>query len=273
MPIAKARDIHTYHEVIGQGAPLVLVHGGFVDLRMWDPQVDHFSRTHRVIRYDLRGHGRTGPSERSAYSIHLFADDLVALLDHLGVDRATVCGVSLGGMIAQAFAVAYPDRLSALVLAGTAAASALTLGERLQRDLLFPRWALVSLIRLLGARRFVDFSFWLARVTRGERWFGHDEAVRDYVRQAMLRVPTAEYIKIYGAIYGFRLLDLSAIHAPTLILNGEHESASVFHHTRVLSRLISNAKSQVIPEAGHVLNMENPAAFNAAVSAFLTQPA
>ena len=139
MPVAKIRDTETYYEVAGEGPALVLVHGAFVDHRMWDEQFGRFAEDYRVIRYDLRGHGKTGATSRSKYSIGLFADDLKDLLDHLEIERATVCGLSLGGMIAQAFAVKYPDRLDALVLADTAVSVSLTWTDKLQRYVIAPK--------------------------------------------------------------------------------------------------------------------------------------
>jgi len=267
--VARIGGTRTYYEVSGDGPALVLVHGAFVDGRMWDPQFDHLAGRYRVVRYDLRGHGRTGPSEREKYSIELFADDLKALLDSLGIERATVCGLSLGGMIGQSFAVKYPGALDALVLSDTAVSVSLTWGDKLQRYVLAPKWAMLLAIRLLGVRRFVGFSFWLARVIRSEDWFGRDRAVRSYVENAMLNLSTEEYLKVYGAIYDFRLLDLARVEAPTLILNGEHESKSAFRHAREMEHLIPDTETKIIPRAGHVSNMENSAAFNAAVEEFL----
>jgi pimeloyl-ACP methyl ester carboxylesterase len=273
VPVARIEDTQTYYEVSGDGPPLVLLHGAFVDGRMWDPQFEHFANRYRVVRYDLRGHGRTGPSDRESYSIELFADDLKALLDLLGIERATVCGLSLGGMVGQSFAVKYPGALDALVLSDTAVSVSLTWTDRLQRYVLAPKWAMLLAIRLMSVRRFVEFSFWLSRVMRSEDWFGRDPAVRSYVEGAMLNLSTEEYLKIYDAIYDFGLLDLARIEAPTLILNGEHESKSTFRHAREMERLIPDTETKIIPRAGHVSNMENPEAFNAAVEDFVKRRA
>lgn len=75
MPTVRANEIDQCYEVRGEGPPLVFAHGGFVDLQMWDPQVAHFAARDQVIRYDLRGHGKTGPSLRPRYTIELLADD------------------------------------------------------------------------------------------------------------------------------------------------------------------------------------------------------
>src|SRR6266566_308505 len=108
---------HLYYEQAGSpgspGHPLVLIHGFTLDTRMWDDQFAVFTRHYQVIRYDMRGFGRSDlPAEEPFTAV----DDLRALLDTLGVSRACVLGLSLGGSVAIDFALAYPDRTSALVL-------------------------------------------------------------------------------------------------------------------------------------------------------------
>jgi pimeloyl-ACP methyl ester carboxylesterase len=125
---------------------------------------------------------------------------------------------------------------------------------------------------LLGPKRWVDIAFRLAELTRGEDWFGRDEHVRSYVRETMFGFDTAEYNRILGAVYDFRMVDLEAITVPTLVLNREFESESVFRHTDVLERRISDVETRVISKAGHTSNMENPGTFNAALFEFLETP-
>ncbi len=101
------------YDVQGEGDPVVLVHGGMLDRRMWDPQLDALSQSHRVVRFDLRG-GGDSPVAESPYEP---TEDIAALLDHLEIDWAAIVGISLGGAVAIDFALAHPGRVSALVLA------------------------------------------------------------------------------------------------------------------------------------------------------------
>jgi pimeloyl-ACP methyl ester carboxylesterase len=263
------QEIETVYEHTGRGTPLVLLHGGFVDRQMWQPQVAVLAQHYQVVWYDLRGHGQTGPSPRPTYTIELLANDLRALLDGLGIRRAIICGLSLGGMVAQAFAARAPQMLAALVLADTAVSLGLTWADRFQRDILAPHWAYTLTLGLLGTRRFVDGSFWLANATRSAQWLGREAAVRDYVRQAMHQVTPQEYIKLFGALYAFAPVDLSVVQVPTLLLNGAYESASVYHHAHEIRRRIPHAEMATIPEAGHLCNLDNPATFTAVVQDFL----
>ena len=271
MAVVNVNGLDHYYEEAGRGDPLVFIHGAFVDSRQWDPQFAHFAKRYRVVRYDLRGHGQTGPSSLPAYTIDGLADDLTRLMDTLGLEPSILCGLSLGGMIAQSVAVRESVRLKALILADTAVSVSLTLSDKLQRYVLFPEWAMKLTIRSLSAKNFTRFSFWLAQKTRSTAWFGQDEATANYVRDCMLRMSDAEYEKIYGALYGFGLQPLERIGVPTLVLNGEHESKSVFRHTEELLRRIAHAESAIIPGAGHTSNMEKPALFTELVEEFLNR--
>lgn len=263
----KLGDISTHLELHGSGHPVVLVHGALVDSRMWQPQIGPFAERYRVVTFDLRGHGRSSGSPRRSYTVRLFAEDLHALVNALELERPAICGLSLGGMVAQAYAAAYPDELSTLVLCDTAVSTTLTLGDKLQTYLF--GWSLAPTVRLVGASRYVDWSFWLAGLLRGERWFGRNRAVSEYVRDAMRAMDTGEMAKTYDAIVGFRGVDLRRIRVPTLVLNGEYESASVFQHAEHMRQRIPEVEMDVIPDAGHVSNMENPAAFNSRVLSYL----
>ncbi len=269
MPFAQTNGIQTYYEVHGDGRPIVMLHGALVDHRMWQPQIAPFAGKYRVVVYDLRGHGQTGTSRERSYSAQLLVEDLRALIQNLSLERPIICGLSLGGMIAQAYAAAHPSEIAALILCDTAVSTTLTLNDKLQTYLL--GWSLAPSVRLMGARRFVDYSFWFAKLIRGEAWFGHNAQVRDYVRECMRAFDTAEMAKVYSLVTRFKEVDLPKIRVPTLILNGEHESSSVFRHADYMQKCIGDAETAVIPEAGHTSNMENAEAFNQSVLHFLEE--
>jgi pimeloyl-ACP methyl ester carboxylesterase len=267
MPVAATSDICTYYEEKGEGEAIVFIHGGLVSHRMWKPQVEHFSRSYRTVAYDVRGHGLTGGSGRKDYTVELFAEDLKALLDALSIEKPVLCGLSLGGMIAQAFAARHQDRARALVLSDTAISTALTDGDKLQAYTL--GWSLLPAIRLMGVKNFVAYAFWMARLTRGDRWLGLSQEVRDYVREEMLSISGEEMVKVYGAILKFRTQDLASIRAPTLITNGEFESESVMKQSRLMSRLIRGSRLATVPGGGHNSSMESPAEYNRIAGEFL----
>lgn len=261
--------IQHYYELTGEGPPLVFIHGAFGDSRLWDAQWKHFSSQYRLLRYDLRGHGRTGASDLDRYTMTTYADDLAWLLDAAGIENAVICGLSWGGAIAQVFAVNHPDRLRGLVLAGSTVSMSLTFGETLLRYVFFPKPAMMLVIRTLRVEDFVRFSFWLSNLTLGKEWLQRDQETAQYLRQMMLQIDRDEYRKIWGAIYGFNLQPLEKILCPTLVLNGEHDTKMVFRHTAEILQRITQAESHSLPGAYHAMTVENPAAFNRELARFL----
>lgn len=265
-----------YYELAGKGPALVFIHGAFGDAGLWEPQWRKFTTEYRVLRYDLRGHGRTGSSDLDQYTMATYADDLLALMDALGIEKAVVCGLSWGGGIAQVFAVRNPDRLDGLVLAGSTVSMSLTPSEKALRYLLFPRSAMLLTIRMLSVEQFVRFSFWLAGLTLGRDWLNRDQGTEEYLRRCMLRIETDELIKIWGAIYGFDLQPLEQIRCPTLVLNAEHDTKMVFRHSAEILRRIPHAESRILPGTYHAMTLEEPEAFNRELELFLhrfSQPA
>jgi pimeloyl-ACP methyl ester carboxylesterase len=251
MRYADLGDARIAYSVCGSGPPVVLLHGAFIDHRMWAPQVAFLRERYRVINLDLRGHGATGPTRAKPYSIPLFAADVEALLDHLGVERAIVCGLSMGGMVAQALAAARAERVPALVLAGTVWHSAPTRWNRLVRE--------TALIHTA------------AKLCRGGEWRGRPERVREYSRDTLRAMPADEVAKVFEAFYRFEGVDWSRLTMPTLILYGERDSGGFRAQSLALRRRIPDAACEAIPAAGHTPTLENPRAFNAALGRFLAR--
>ncbi|MHA2143283.1 MAG: alpha/beta fold hydrolase [Candidatus Thorarchaeota archaeon] len=258
MPLIQTGDIETYYEVSGGGAPIVFVHGAGGSYDNWHPQVKHLSNRFKVVTYDVRGHGKSGGSDRE-YSCALFADDLHELITALEIERPVVCGLSLGGMIAQQYAVKYQSNLTGLVLADTAVASALTLSDKLQK-LMFPASLIKWYIRRKTPEDYARWSF---------KYFEMNDEVREYLIQEQLRMNQTEFLKLMDAIYGFKLLDLPSIKVPTLVVLGENERKAVFSHADRMIELIEDSKKVIIPAAGHASNLENPTEFNRLFVEFL----
>jgi pimeloyl-ACP methyl ester carboxylesterase len=269
MPNIRINNLDHYYEQTGEGSALVFIHGAFADSRLWEPQWKYFSSHHRLLRYDLRGHGRTGVSELSHYSMATFADDLAMLLDKLEIDNPIICGLSWGGSIIQVFATRHPKRPRALVLASSAVAIDLTFKDKLLCNVLVP-WRLMTLIiRTMNVRNFTAFSLWLARLTQGKHWLSRDENARKYMQQCMFQMESHEYLKIWEAIYGFHLHPLEKISCPTLVLNGEFESHNTFQHSKEILRRIPQAEARIIPGTHHAMSLEEPQVFNKMVEEFL----
>lgn len=268
MPYIELEDITVHYESNGKGTPFVFIQGAFVSSTMWEKQVSFFSNTFQTLIYDIRGHGKTGPSSQKKYSVEVYVDDLINLLDALKIDRPIICGISLGGMIAQIFATKFPERLSVLILADTVATITLTRWDYIMRYLVGPKWLMLLSLRMMGVQRFIRFSFWLGKFTRSKEWLGNEEII-EYEKKEMLSLDKKEYLKIFGSLYDFKLQELSVIRVPTLVVNGEHEAKSLFKHAEEIQSLISNCEVDIIKNAGHTSNMENPEEFNQKIAEFL----
>lgn len=270
MPTARTNDIETYYVTRGDGPPIVFVHGMAMSTTMWEPQMDALSDAFATIAYDVRGHGRTGGSQKGAYSIALFAEDLDALLATLDIDRAVICGLSMGGTIAQTFAAARPEKVAGLVLADTFPAGPLPLTGRL---------ALANIRFLARLDRLINYKTlnrWQLKV--GNLLLpgvsGDEVTVQRLVEDAPT-IPHAEFVKIADATARFptAAIDLSGVTAPTLVLHGEHLPAANEQTTDRLVSSLRNAPTtvRVVPESGHASNLDNPEFFTSTLREFLVE--
>ena len=251
--------ITTYYEIRGSGQPLILIHGISLDHKMWQPQISYFSNKYAVITYDIRGHGQSEGSD-GVYSLEIFADDLKTLLDNLNIPKPIMCGLSMGGMIAQMFAARYPDQLNALIIADSAVVRGLTPQEKLV-NLLFPKSVAKFLIHTFK-RQFVNFFFWFFR--------GMNAETKDYFRNALLEFKEEEFLKYMDCFYNFDLTaEIPKITAPTLIINGEKEKMG-FPQAEKMHELIEDSTVVKIPGAFHLSNLENPREFNRAIENFIS---
>lgn len=272
MPRVLTNGIETSYEIHGSGLPVVLIHGAWSSRRMWEDQVPELARRYRVLVYDLRGHGLTGPTSREAYPISLFADDLDALLEHLSLERVVLCGLSFGGFIALDAALRYPERVGALILVGMGASVGLTLSDRLQRALYFlPERAVAGVLGVLGLKRMLDLTFWLAERTALKRWLGLYPGSRRKLRESVAIAGAREFLKVLRSAHRYRIARSASTSVPALLLGGEAEPGGRWRRTDLLWACLPNAREVRLRGAGHVANLDDPEAFNRALEAFLEE--
>ena len=253
----------------GKGSTLIFIHGAFADSEMFNPQWDYFVDKYPILRFDLRGHGKTGATQLDPYKMETFMDDLAGLMDDLDIHAAILCGVSWGGSIAQGFAAKYPGRVKGLVLAGSMVSMSLTFWEKIQCYVLVPRWLMQLFIQSMSVKNFINLTFKLSDIFIGKEFLSREGHVSDYLKTTMLQIDSREYKKIWGAIYDFDMFPLERITCPTMILNGEFESKKVKRHSQELLKRIPNSSLKVIPGAQHAINMENSKVFNQMIDDFL----
>lgn len=244
-------------ELPGPGAPVVLLHGFPLDRRMWQEQHAALSG-YRLFLPDLRGHGESEASP-PPYSMVLLAEDLRRELDHLGLDRIALGGLSMGGYVALAFAARYPERLRALLLLDTHPRADLSEVRRARADQ-------AARVRKSGPEAVIDEL--MARLV-GER--DVDPRVVALTREMILGTSRDGLV---GALEGMAARPdstpvLAAISCPTLVVVGSDDAITPPAMAREMAAAIAHAELVEIPGAGHLAPLERPALVNAALTRFL----
>ena len=264
MPTALLNGVHIHYESYGRGFPLVFAYGLGGNTTEWAGQIPTFSRKYRFIVWDPRGHGQSdSPPNLDAYGSGNSAYDLLALLDHLGISKAYVGGLSMGGGISARFALLFPHRTAALIVIDSASASGLPTPAAALRM----RHRIVELALSEGMDAVADYSIRhnpnISRTAKsgpeGER------AVREMYR-ALDPVGYA-YSTLATVTPEFDPNLLSAIRAPTLVLCGDEDP--VLGACRLIHEKIAGSEMKIIANAGHLSNLDQPEAFNHAVLEFL----
>jgi pimeloyl-ACP methyl ester carboxylesterase len=254
----KAGGGRLYYETAGKGRVLVFIHGGQMDRRIWDDQFNTFAKRYKVIRYDVRGYGKSSIPTKPYSNV----EDLQALLKSLRVQQATLIGLSLGGGISIDFALAHPSLIDALVLAGPGLG-----GFEFKGD----SSPIVEAARDEGPSKAAEL--WLKDPYMIPAM--ENPAISKRVRQlatenshVWLENPILE-----RPLKPFAVGRLSEIHAPTLIIIGERDVPDIQAIVDKLASEVRGAKKEVIRGAGHIVNMERPDEFNRALREFLNQKA
>jgi 3-oxoadipate enol-lactonase len=253
--------VNLHHRLDGSrdGPVLALPSSLGTTMELWAPNLASWSERFNVLRYDQRGHGRSQTPD-GPYSVEELGRDFLQLLDGLGIERVSFCGLSFGGATGMWLAAHAPERIERLVLACTSA-------------------------------RFGEPEHWLARAARvreggveavaGEvlaRWFTPRFAAQrpDVVarfRQLLVETPSEGYAASCEAIAGWDFRDrLAAIRAPTLVVGAAEDPATPPEHARLLADGISGAKLVVLRDAAHLANVEQADAFSALVTEHLASP-
>jgi pimeloyl-ACP methyl ester carboxylesterase len=263
-------DGQLWYEDRGDGRPIVFLHGAWMNGDAWDAQWERFGDDYRVVRLDIRGHGRSGGSDRRRYSVGLFADDLERLVAHLGLDAPIVCGLSLGNIITQEYLDRHPTSVAATILGGPARSMPpVDMPRAVKR--LGPPPGIETSLYLVGSRAtFRTMVRWI-RTTTGGPWIAADPAVRAMAIEAAGEVPRAEFKKIYRALYRYDPPSLTHVQTPALAIYGHGESALVKRQGRQVVADVGDGTVASIPEAAHLVNLDNPTAFNERVATFLAE--
>jgi pimeloyl-ACP methyl ester carboxylesterase len=246
MAYADSNGVKIWWEELGEGAPVLLLMGFGNSGHLWRPVAERLAAKHRVLVVDNRGTGQSD-SPKGPYTVPEMAADAVAVLDAAGTDKAAVYGVSLGGAIAQEVAIAYPARVSSLVLGCTACPEHLVGGSRVGLSLLL-------LGRLLPKRL-------AARLTRP---YAYDAGTTEEqlaaiapIREAAAAPTRTLWLQSRAGLFE-TCSRVAAIQAPTLVLHGTSDRLIPIDNGRRLAQQIAGAKFVEIPNSGHMFMLEQP---------------
>ncbi len=236
--------------------PVIFIHGFPFSHKMWNfpgGQLDALSATNRVIAYDIRGHGESEVGS-AHYSIELFVDDLIALMDHLTIPKAIVCGLSMGGYIALRAVERNPDRFLGLILSDTKS-------EADGNEAKIKRANGIKFVQSNGMKFYAQD--YVKIVFAPASFDSHPDAIKTIQSIVERTAPTS----IFGTLLALAArtdttASLPNIKCPTLILVGEKDNVTPVAASQSMKEKIPGAEMFVIPSAGHISNMENPAEFN-----------
>jgi len=271
MPYATTDDgVKLYYEEVGSGAPIVFVHEFAADHRSWEMQMRHFGQRYRCITWSARGYPPSDvPEKASSYSQNRAADDIVAVMDHLKIDKAHIVGLSMGGFATLHFGFRHPKRARSLVVAGVG------YGAEKQEQAKFKGEAGVVAKSLLGegmAKFAEKYAYGPTRVQfenkdpRGFAQFKKELAEHSALGSANTQIGVqAERPSLYDLMDEMR-----ALAVPTLILTGD-EDWPCLAPSVLMKREIPSAALSVMPNCGHTINLEDPDLFNRIVGDFIVQ--
>jgi pimeloyl-ACP methyl ester carboxylesterase len=269
MPKARVNGINLYYEEIGQGAPLVFVHEFAGDARSWHLQMRFFARRYRAIAFNARGYPPSDvPEDPAVYSQQQAAEDIRGLLDALGIAKAHVCGLSMGGYATLHFGLNHPDRALSLVVAGCGYGSVTTDRTAFQKD------------AELTARRFEEqgmaktADMYSRGPTRVQFMDKDPMGWQEFHEQLAAGSAKGHALTLRGVQMTrpsvFELGDrMEKLDVPTLVMTGD-EDEPCLEPGIYMKRKIPTAGLVVIPKSGHTINLEEPDVFNRAVLDFLT---
>jgi len=250
-----------YYIDVGQASspPIVLIHGFPLSHEMWADQVEVLKDAYRVVACDLRGQGRSEVGN-GQFTLEFLVDDLIALLDHLKINRAVLCGLSMGGYLTLRAVERNAERISGLVLCDTKS-------EADSNETKLARSASIRAIEKNGVNAYAEAFLKGALSPTSLKDRGLVETATKMIRQNQALGLCGTLLALAGRTDTTSFLP--KIDVPTLILVGEQDTITPLDHSRRMQSLIQKSELQIIPKSGHMSNMENPTIFNTHLLNFL----
>lgn len=264
MPFTQVEDVEIYYEVHGEGEPLLLIMGLANNLLSWHRTIPVLAKHYQVIAFDNRGVGRSGKPD-IPYSIEMMANDARAVLDAVGVESTHIFGISMGGMIAQRFALSYPERVRSLILGCT------TMGGS-QHVKPAPEVIEVLLARGSETETPEEIAWKSVPILYSQAFIEKERELiaEDIAKRIEVPIPAYAYMRQLQATMGHNTYDeLPTIQAPTLVIHGDEDALIVYDNGEIIASRIPQAQMVRLPGAGHIFWTEAPEATNQAILTFL----
>ncbi|WP_421991397.1 alpha/beta fold hydrolase [Roseococcus sp.] len=271
MPHATTDDgVKLYFEETGSGTPVIFVHEFAGDMRSWEPQMRHFGQRYRAICYNARGYPPSDvPAQSSSYSQARAADDILAVLDHLGIEKAHVVGLSMGGFATLHFGFRHPTRALSLTVSGCGYGAELDQQEKFKGE----AQASARMLMEGGMEKFAHhYGYGPTRVQyQNKDPRGFAEFVTMLAEHSALGSANTQ-LGVQGSRPSlYTLVDqMRALTVPTLVLTGD-EDWPCLQPALLMKQNIPSAALSVMPNCGHTINIEDPDEFNRLVGAFVVQ--
>jgi pimeloyl-ACP methyl ester carboxylesterase len=271
MPYAiTGEGIRLFYEETGAGKPLLFVHEFAGDLRSWEPQVRHFARRYRVVAFNARGYPPSEvPEAPVAYSQAIAADDILVVLDHLGIEKAHIVGLSMGGFATLHYGFRHPERALSLCIAGCGYGAEPAHRHQFRAE----AEAIVEMLKSAGMSAFAEqYAYGPTRVQfenkdpRGFAEFKRMLAEHSALGSANTQLGIQ---RARPSLYDL-VEDMKRLTVPTLVVSGDEDWPCLLPGV-LMKQNIPSAALCVIPNCGHTINLEEPDEFNRILQEFLAQ--
>ena len=257
-----------YYEERGKGEPMLLLHGHSLDHRMWDGQWKPLSKHYRVLRIDFRGYGRSSEQREDLQMTHV--DDVVALMDSLHIPKAHVVGLSMGAFVAGDMLAMYPERMLSCVMASGGIRNSKGPSEPMDSAESSRRDEEIAALRVKGVERMKEEWLEQLMATGGTRRQRIRRPLARMIRDWTAWQPLHKEVRLFYGREAWQRLKERRPDVPTLFLRGANELKGKRSNPAEMQYL-SRASFQAIDDCGHMLNMEQPDAFNHAVLQFIQE--
>lgn len=269
MSYAKASDgTQLYYEETGNGPPMLFIHEFAGDWRSWEPQVSHFSRRRRCIVYSARGYPPSDiPGDELLYSQDIARDDALAVLDHLGIERAHIIGLSMGGFASLHFGIAYPKRATSITICGCGYGAE----PNTRKEFRALSLSVAENFKKRGVRDFAEEYVTVpGRLTFKKKdphgWSTFVQRLKEH--SDIGAAFTQRSIQASRPGLWDLKREIEGISIPTMIVTGDDDTRCL-KPSLFIKSLVKDSRLFVIPNTGHVLNLEEPALFNRVLQEFL----